>query len=260
MKRMLAYLACVVVCVVVCVAVCVAVLLGILILAGPAPFFGPTSPQQGSQTHRAPLPTGDTLINETRFTYGWQDGRCTSSTLAVRWKATAEVEPIAAATGLLPNVLHITIVTNEEHLVVATGGKVFFRQRTGRKGEWSIWRLNSSPEIFGFIKDYLDRHYPGSYTTKTNGSSEDTCLRMPGNLGQNEYPMTIYPEGTAAQEFEYRPPKLPYEVEAIDLNKRRLTAVPRTKNHRLPKLVFAEQEPFGAWKFDLAETRKENKE
>ena len=116
--------------------------------------------------------------------------------------------------------------------------------------------MNASSEIFGFIKDYLDSHYPGSYTT--NSSSEDTCLRVPGNIGQNEYPMTLYPEGTAAQELDHPPPKLPYEVEAINLTARRLTAVPFARNHRLPKLVFAEQKPFGTWKFDSAETAKEN--
>lgn len=212
--------------------------------------------REGSQVHQLELPTGDVLVNETHFTHGWQDGQYTSSTLAIRWKKTGELEQIAAATGILPNVQHVAIATNEEHLVIATGGKVFFRKRGGNKGQWNTWRLNSSPEIYGFIRDYLESHFPGSFTT--NHTSEGESLQVPGNFAQNEYPMTIYPSGTAAMDFEYCPPKLFYEVEKINLSSRRLWVVPFAKNHRLPRLVFAEENSFGTWKFDMSESIKEN--
>lgn len=176
-----------------------------------------------------------------------------SSTLAIRWKNNGETEPITGTSQLLPNLHHFAMVTNAPHIFIAVGGTVFFRDKTGDKGKWNSWKLNASSEIFTFIHEHLEKHFPGAYT---NGiSNGERFVKVPGNLSQNEYPMTVYPTGSAGLEINSGgAPIFPYEVESIDLEMGQLVATTFAKNHLLPKLIFSKRISLDSWEFDPKES------
>ncbi len=207
-----------------------------------------------TQNHTRKLSTGDTLINETRFSQGWQDGMYKSSTLSIRWEKTGEIEPISSSSQLLSNMQHFGIETNENHIVVAAGGNLYFRERNGIKGAWNMWRLTNSFEAFTFIKEHLNIHFPTQY--ESGVFKEGGFLKVEGDFSQNEYPMTIHERGTAGLDLNiYNDLKFPYEVESMDLERGELIAVPFANNPRLPKLVFQKGAAFGQWVFSAKRSK-----
>ena len=131
--------------------------------------------------------------------------------------------------------------------VIGIGRTVYYRPKTAPADHWNSWTRWASPEIFNFVKTYLDTQSPDSYAFTTNESTPPGAFTIKCNRLGVESPIVIAAQGD-----------LPYEVNAIRMKGRELVAVPFAGNPFAPKLVFSAIGDFGGWEFDQHLTAIEN--
>lgn len=193
--------------------------------------------------------SGEKLREEIHLLSGFSESTVKSSTLFIEWGNGAR-ESLSTATQYPYNhsMNHFALSTNGDYFVIGAGKTVFYREKTAPPNQWHRWRLTATPEIFRFIKEYLDAQAPDAYGFKTNQNTPpDTFIIKCNRLGV-EQPLTITSQG-----------ELPYEVEAIRNEGRELVIVPFAANPFAPKLVVSPDGDFGRWKFDERLTAIENK-
>jgi len=217
---------------------CVVALFALFFTVLPILFWSSAStPRQGSQTHEHKLSTGDVLVNETITPMAGKMG----NTQAAPWRFVGW-KPANLNKFRLPQAHYTTsgLCHSEGRRAPCCCHRWHSFLPGANRQEWRLEYLE-----IGFLTTNLSIHqrlsgnsFPGFIYYESHEEGE--CLNVVGDFEQNEYPMTIYPSGTAAQDFEYHAPRLPYEVQNIDLITRRLKAVPFAANHQLPTLVFVQ--------------------
>lgn len=191
-------------------------------------------------------PSKDRLVRENHFVSGFPRSILQNSKLFIQW-SNGQKE-LLASTEHYRTVNHCTLSADGDRDVIGVGGITYYRQKTSSTNQWNSWTLAGSPEIYSFIKNYLDAHSPGSYAPDTNefapaGAFEIRCNRM-----GEEQPLVIAAYGDS-----------PYEIAAIRDHGRELMAAPFASNPFAPQLIFSQDGNFGGWKFDEHLTTAENK-
>jgi hypothetical protein len=136
---------------------------------------------------------------------------------------------------------HYALSQDGDMYVVSVGGTVYYRQKASPESQWGSWRLTASPEIYHFIKKYLDDHSPNSYSSDTNEFARAGAFKIRCNRLGVEQPLIIAPQASLSC----------YEIGTIRDLGRELVAVPFARNPFAPKrLIFSRDGDTGRWIFN----------
>jgi len=192
--------------------------------------------------------SGGKLIRADRYLSGFVQTTLQESKLLVEWPdGKRELLNVA---NHYSSFNHYAISEEDDAYVIGVGGTVYYRLKSSPMNQWSSWTLTGSPEIYNFIKKYLDAHSPGSYASDTNEFAPAGAFKIKCNHLGKEQPLIIAPQGDLS---------CAYEIETIRNQGRELVAVPFASNPFAPKeLIFSQDAGFGGWKFDQTLTAKAN--
>ncbi|GEM_PF-6959199 len=194
--------------------------------------------------------SGEQLVREDGFRSGFVQTTLESSKLFMVW--TNGQKELLEVSGNYSTANHFALSTDGDINAIGIGRTIYYRAKTAPTNQWNSWKLTASPEIFNFIKAYLDANFPGSYTSDTNEFAPANAIVIKCNRLGEEQPLVIAPQG----DMSYG-----YEVEAIRNRGRELVAAPFASNPFAPKkLIFSMDKNSGGWKFDVDLTTAENKD
>ena len=144
---------------------------------------------------------------------------------------------------------HYALSQDGDMYVVSVGGTVYYRQKASPESQWGSWTLTASPEIYHFIKKYLDDHSPNSYAPQTNEFARAGAFKIRCSRLGVEQPLIISLEGNLSC----------YEIGTIRNLGRELVAVPFASNPFAPtRLIFSRDGDSGRWKFNETLTAAAN--
>jgi len=167
-----------------------------------------------------------TTLENSRLFFQWPDGRM----------------ELLASTNHYSTANHYALSQDGDMYVIGVGRTIYYRQKKSPDNQWSSWTLTSSPEIYDFIKKYLDAHSPGSYASDTNEFAPAGAFKIKCNRLGEEQPLIIAPQGDLS---------CAYEIETIRNQGRELVAVPFASNPFAPKeLIFSRDGDSDRWKFN----------
>jgi hypothetical protein len=192
--------------------------------------------------------SGEKLVREDHFLSGFPKSILQNSKLSIQW--TNDESELLVSTNHYSSVNHYALSKDGDMYVIGIDRTVYYRQKKSPENQWGSWSLTASPEIYSFIKNYLDAHSPGSYASDTNEFAPAGAIEIKCNHLGEEQPLIIAPQG----DFSYA-----YEIETIRNQGREIIAVPFASNPFAPKkLIFSQDADLGGWKFDETLTAKAN--
>jgi len=184
--------------------------------------------------------SGERLVREDHYLSAFVQTTLENSRLFLQWPD-GRME-LLASTNHYATANHYALSQDGDMYVICAGRTVYYRQKKSPDSQWNLWTLTASPEIYDFIKKYLDAHSPGSYASESNEFAPAGAFKIKCNHLGEEQPLVIAPQGDSPYA---------YEIESIRNQGRELVAVPFASNPFAPqKLIFTQTGDFGGWKFD----------
>lgn len=212
-------------------------------------FFGSwSSGRSWSQVSEINFKSGEKLVVENRFRSGLPSV-LENSKRYIQWAD--RKRELLISTNHSSTVNHHAFSKDGNDYVIGVGRMVYFRPKPAPAGHWNSWTLTGSPEVYNFIKKYLDARSPGSYAPDTNELAPAGAFKIRYDRLGVEQPLVIVPHGDS-----------PYghEIGCIRDQGRELIAVPFASNSFAPqKLVFLRNVNSGGWKFSESLTTTANK-
>lgn len=189
---------------------------------------------------------GDKLIGEYFFLSGpFSASTIQSNKLYVQW-ANGEKE-LLTVRHYMSRRGPCSCSTNGDLYVIACAADLFYRKKSSTPGQWNVWTLTATQNIYDFIKGYLDDHYTNSYAPLNRDYWPPGTFEIKRNNPDEEQTLPIATRGD-----------LPYNIKEILNGGHDLVAVPDLDNPYAPTLIFSQNKEVPGWHLNKRETLRRN--